>query len=213
MPFAKNAFSSYFTINASQRCPTKKDTKKTSQLQIARSARRKYQCKNLRSSVRKMTVAIKHETDPRIIRFFTGPADRSFAPPGFCADMGLNKKWSFYYPFPAESVYCKENLRTFRKLQEHLFFFVVSPFWSCAHIYLRHSVSHAWVQTFMLHCGIWGLTNIPAAAIHRKKPLCRSFLELSARFWMSLLGSAAAAPQLYRKMGLVPSIAMWISMR
>ena len=58
---------------------------KKSQLQIARSARKKYQYRNLRSTE---DLWIGSNTNgPRIIRFFTGPADRSFAPPGIYAAM------------------------------------------------------------------------------------------------------------------------------
>ena len=131
--------------------------KNTSQLQIARSARRKYQCKNLGSHrVRKMTVGIKHETDPRIIRFFTGPADRSFAPPGIELRIwGSTKNGSFYYPFPAESVYCKGNLRTFRKFQEYVFFFCCVAF-LIMRSHLSTTFCVAWLSSD-LHASLWNL--------------------------------------------------------
>ena len=149
----------FFFLLYHQRFPKmyhKKRDKQKSQLQIARSARRKYQCKNLRSS------GPEDDRGDQTRKQTRGSCDSSQVQltghlpllGSSCGYGGSTKNGSFYYPFPcAKSVYCKGNLRTFRKFQEYVFFWLfLSPFWSCAHISLRHFVSHGWVQTSMLHC-------------------------------------------------------------
>lgn len=156
-----------------------KRPKNKSQLQIARSASRKYQCKNLRSSVRKIP-GDQTRNRPEDHTILHRSSWQVICPSWDLCGYGGQQKMGFSTTlFQQKVCIAKKIWGHSGNFKNMCFFVVVSPFWSCSHISLRHSVSHRWVQTSMLHCGIWGLTNIPAAAIHRKKTSLQVLFETS----------------------------------